>query len=127
MDTRNRPCSPHLQIYKLPLTARLSISHRLSGALLSLGMAFFAVALMKVISGPGGYAELQLFLAYTPVKIVLGLFIYALFFHWCHGVRHLFMDAGKSLDKRTMTRYALLEIAAAVSLTAGAAMYVWTG
>jgi succinate dehydrogenase / fumarate reductase cytochrome b subunit len=127
MDNTNRPCAPHLQIYKLPLTARLSISHRLTGALLTLGLAFFAAALLQINAGPDGYAVLQQLLAYLPVKAALGVFIYALFFHWCHGLRHLFMDAGKTLEKRTMTRYALLEIALSLLLTVGSAVFIWAG
>jgi succinate dehydrogenase / fumarate reductase cytochrome b subunit len=55
------------------------------------------------------------------------VFLYALFFHWCHGIRHLIMDTGYSLEKSTMTRYALLEIASSVVLTAGAAACIWGG
>jgi succinate dehydrogenase / fumarate reductase cytochrome b subunit len=127
MDNTNRPCSPHLQIYKLPLTARLSISHRLTGALLTLGLAFFTAGLMQISAGPESFSALQRLLVYTPVQIALGLFVYALFFHWCHGIRHLIMDTGKSLDKYTMTRYALLEIALSLLLTAAAAVFIWAG
>ena len=35
--TKPRPLSPHLQIYRLPLPALMSISHRLSGVVLSTG------------------------------------------------------------------------------------------
>ncbi len=35
IDTR--PLSPHLQIYKLPFTALLSVLHRATGIKLSLG------------------------------------------------------------------------------------------
>jgi succinate dehydrogenase / fumarate reductase cytochrome b subunit len=33
----NRPLSPHLQVYRLPLLAILSILHRMTGAALSIG------------------------------------------------------------------------------------------
>ena len=35
-----RPISPHLQIYKPQITSVLSISHRLSGIFLGLGLVF---------------------------------------------------------------------------------------
>lgn len=127
MDNIDRPISPHLQIYKLPLTARLSISHRITGVLLSAGFVLFAAALLQIGTGPDSYSVLQNFLAATPAKIGLGVFLYALFFHWCHGIRHLIMDTGKSLEKSTMTRYALLEIASSVVLTAVAAAFIWAG
>ena len=34
----SRPLSPHLQIYKPQITSVLSISHRISGVFLSLGL-----------------------------------------------------------------------------------------
>ena len=37
MSESNHPISPHLQIYRLPLTALLSITHRITGVILALG------------------------------------------------------------------------------------------
>lgn len=121
----NRPISPHLQIYRLPLTARLSISHRVTGILISVGLVFFAFSLLQICAGADSFAAMQRFLAHAPIKVVLSLIAYALFFHWCHGIRHLMMDAGKSLEKRTMDRYALLEVLLSLFLTAGAAVFIW--
>jgi succinate dehydrogenase / fumarate reductase cytochrome b subunit len=59
MDNSNRPISPHLQIYKLPLTARLSISHRITGVFLSAGFVLFAAALLLISAGPDSYSALQ--------------------------------------------------------------------
>ncbi|MGH8499792.1 MAG: succinate dehydrogenase, cytochrome b556 subunit, partial [Methylococcales bacterium] len=36
----SRPLSPHLQIYRLPLTAILSITHRATGVAITLGMIY---------------------------------------------------------------------------------------
>ena len=36
--SNERPLSPHLQVYQLPLTAVLSILHRMTGVVLSFGM-----------------------------------------------------------------------------------------
>ena len=36
------PVSPHLQIYRLPLAAVLSISHRITGVLLTAAAVVFA-------------------------------------------------------------------------------------
>jgi succinate dehydrogenase / fumarate reductase cytochrome b subunit len=44
-------------------------------------------------------------------------FIYALFFHLCHGVRHLIWDAGQSFDRNTLNRYALIELGSSFVLT----------
>lgn len=39
---KTRPLSPHLQVYRLPLTALLSISHRITGVLLAMGLLLLA-------------------------------------------------------------------------------------
>lgn len=123
----NRPVSPHLQIYDLPLTAKLSISHRLTGVVLSIAWLFLSISLVQLCGGADQLSAMQQFLAYLPVKIVLGLLLYALFFHWCHGIRHLVMDAGKTLEKHTMNRYALFEVVLSVLMTIGASVFIWAG
>lgn len=127
MDNSNRPLSPHLQIYKLPLTAVISITHRFTGTMLCLGMAGFTASLLIVSTGAENFARLQSFLENTPVKLLLVAFVYLLLFHWCHGMRHLIMDAGKSLDKADLARYALLELALSAILTAGTAIFFLAG
>ncbi|MEY3787650.1 MAG: hypothetical protein RLZ75_1857, partial [Pseudomonadota bacterium] len=37
----NRPISPHLQVYRLPLTGIISITHRMTGVMLSVGLILF--------------------------------------------------------------------------------------
>ena len=50
-----RPLSPHLQIYKPQITSVLSISHRLSGVFLGIGLIFsvFYVSLLDARQNAG--------------------------------------------------------------------------
>ncbi|WP_026609795.1 succinate dehydrogenase, cytochrome b556 subunit [Methylocaldum szegediense] len=114
-----RPLSPHLQIYRLPLTAILSITHRVTGVLLSIGLVFLAVGLMAVAEGEEQFAWLQAAAGSTPGKIVLWAWLLSLFFHFSHGVRHLIWDTGHSFDRDSLDRNAWLELAAAFLLTLG--------
>lgn len=97
----NRPTSPHLQVYKLPVTGILSITHRMTGVLLSAGLIFFVYILYAVAGGSNTYAAMQALMSLLPVQLIYWGFIYALFFHLCHGVRHLIWDTGKSFDRDT--------------------------
>ncbi len=106
----NRPLSPHLQIYTLPLTGIISISHRITGVFLAVGLIAFIFILAQVKSGMLSYLELQTLLQVLPIQLLLSGFIYALMFHLCHGIRHLIWDAGKSFSRETLMRYALIEI-----------------
>ena len=113
----NRPTSPHLQVYKLPLTGIISITHRMTGVLLSAGLIFFVCIVYAVAGGSNTYAAMQDFMSLWPVQLIYWGFIYALFFHLCHGVRHLIWDAGKSFDCDTLNRYALIELGCSLVLT----------
>ena len=116
--SNNRPLSPHLQIYSLPITGIISISHRLTGVFLAIGLVGFVFMLAQVKVGMLTFLEMQTLLQTMPMKLLLSGFIYALMFHLCHGVRHLIWDVGQSFSRETLTRYAQIELAASFVLTA---------
>ena len=113
----NRPTSPHLQVYKLPLTGIISITHRITGVMLAAGVILFVYIVSSVAGGAIAYVAMQKLMSVWLVKLIYWGFIYALFFHLCHGIRHLIWDAGKSFDRNTMNRYALVELGCSLVLT----------
>ena len=113
----DRPTSPHLQVYKLPLTGIISITHRMTGVMLSAGLIFFVYIVYAVAGGSNTYTAMQALMSLWLVKLIYWGFIYALFFHLCHGVRHLIWDAGKSFNRDTLNRYALVELGCSLVLT----------
>ena len=118
MATNNsRPISPHLQVYKLPLTGIISIIHRMTGVLLSVGLIFFVYDIYAVAGGSNTYAAMQVFMSLWPMQLIYWGFIYAFFFHLCHGVRHLIWDAGKGFNPDTLNRYAGIELGISLVLT----------
>ena len=117
MSTNNRPISPHLQVYKLPLTGIISIIHRMTGVLLSAGLIFFVYIVYAVAGGSNTYAAMQVFMSLWLIRLIYWGFIYALFFHLCHGVRHLIWDAGQSFERDTLDRYAMIELGCSLVLT----------
>ena len=98
MTTRNRPLSPHLQVYRPQLTSVLSISHRASGVILAAGSVILAIWLLALASGPATYATVANAIGSPPGKILMFLFTLALYYHLCNGVRHLFWDAGHGFE-----------------------------
>ena len=113
----DRPISPHLQIYTLPLTGIISISHRLTGVFLSVGLIGIVMMLAQIRNGMLSYLEMQSMLQFFPIRLLFAGFVYALIFHLCHGIRHLIWDVGHSFSRDTLTRYALIEILASLILT----------
>ena len=115
--TKPRPLSPHLQIYRLPLPALMSISHRLSGVVLSTGTIFLAVWLMMLAAGETSFALAQSVVGHPLSQLVLFGYSVALFYHACNGVRHLFWDAVIGVNIPAIYASGRVAIALAIVLT----------
>lgn len=90
----NRPLSPHLQIYRMPMLAILSILHRATGIALSVGALYLATWVIYAASNPQAYALFQGFNGSIVGRIILGGWLFSAYYHLCNGIRHLFWDAG---------------------------------
>lgn len=112
-----RPLSPHLQVYKLPLTALLSVSHRITGAALACGMVLVTAFLLAAASGEESYNFVAGIAGSKPGKLVLFLWSAALYFHMCNGIRHMIWDTGRLLEKDKAMKANVYVIAAAAALT----------
>ena len=117
---RSRPLSPHLQVYRLPLSALMSISHRATGVLLAAGSLVLVYWLAAVAGGPDAFAEAQALLGSLPGRALLLLLTFSLFYHLGNGIRHLFWDAGAGFELRTAHASGVAVIVAAVVLTLAA-------
>ena len=113
-----RPLSPHLQIYRLPLPALLSITHRMTGVVLSTGTVLLALWLIALAQGPETFATAMMIISHPLGHIVLFGYSVALFYHMCNGIRHLNWDRGSGLEIEAVYRSGKITIAAAVCLTA---------
>ncbi len=112
-----RPLSPHLQVYKLPLTALMSISHRITGASLAIGTIFVVAFLIAAATGEAEY-DFVMGLATSMIgQIILFLWSAALYFHMCNGIRHMFWDIGQNFNKKCAHRSNYYVIAMAIALT----------
>ena len=117
MAQNNRPLSPHLMVYKLPLTGIISITHRMTGVVLAFGLIIYVYSFFTILQGNEVYLGLQSFLDNFLIRTAAWLFIFSLFFHLCHGIRHLLWDIGKGFEKDDMDKNALIELAIAFVLT----------
>ncbi len=112
------PTSPHLQIYRLPLTALLSISHRICGTILAIGSLLLVVVLYAAASGPETYEVYRGLLSSWFGQLLLVGYVFALYLHLSNGIRHLFWDIGKGFELDTVDLTAKIAIGSAVVLTA---------
>lgn len=118
MNTADRPLSPHLQIYRWPVTMASSIMHRVSGMWLSVGSAALVFWLICAALGPDSYAIARGFFSSGWGIALLMLWSMAFFYHLVNGIRHLFWDAGKGFELRTAlgASWVIIGIAAACTI-----------
>jgi len=98
MATRERPLSPHLQVYSWQITMVMSILHRATGVALSVGAFGLAWWLVSMATG-GETAARAMACVSSPIGMVLVFgFSLALVYHFLNGIRHLLWDAGRGYD-----------------------------
>jgi succinate dehydrogenase / fumarate reductase cytochrome b subunit len=96
-----RPLSPHLQIYKLPLTALLSIAHRATGIVNSMAIVLLVLLIASASGSPESYQFMSGIANSWFGKLVLFGFTLTLYYHMANGIRHLFWDVGLGLELET--------------------------
>lgn len=97
----NRPLSPHLQIYRLQMTAASSIFVRITGiALLALSL-LVVWWLLAAATSEGAFAFIDWILrSYLGDLIMLGA-TWAIWYHMLGRLRHVIWDFGYFLDLET--------------------------
>ncbi len=117
MTRKDRPLSPHIQIYRPQLTSLMSISHRITGVALASGTLGMAYWLGAAAYGPDAYARAQGVLGSWFGTLLLLAWSAALFYHLCNGVRHLLWDMGYGFELEMVYRSGYIVLGATVGLT----------
>jgi succinate dehydrogenase (ubiquinone) cytochrome b560 subunit len=96
----NRPVSPHLTIYRLPLTANMSILHRATGAAQSGLLVLLGLSGLAFAGNFEGTVYQFLLENVHPHVMLTAKFIVAFPFvyHTLTGIRHLVWDTGRGLQ-----------------------------
>ena len=118
MATRERPLSPHLQVYRWQITMTMSILHRVSGVILTFGAFALAWWLLAVAAGSESYDRAAACLASPFGKFVLFGFSLALVYHLLNGLRHLLWDIGWGFEIPEFYRTGWTVAVLTVALTA---------
>lgn len=117
-ESPERPLSPHLQIYRPQITSMTSITHRMTGLVLSLGALFLVIWLVLAASGEAAFETGQAIAGSWVGYAFLILFSLCLFYHLLNGIRHLFWDMGHGFELPTVTRTGWAVVIGTVVLTA---------
>lgn len=117
-QVRERPLSPHLQVYRWQVQMVTSILHRATGIALVAGGLGMAYALLALASGAERWTAFTDFAGSIPGKLVLFGFSWALAYHLINGIRHLVQDAGHGFAIPDFIRSSWISIIGSVVLVA---------
>jgi len=120
---RERPRSPHMTIYRPPVTMVTSITHRITGLGLVAGTALIAWWLVAISTGPDVYGPFVTFVSSIFGQLILFGFTWALAYHFCNGIRHLAWDLGYGFDIRVAHWTGILVFTLSILIAIG--IFAW--
>jgi len=120
---KQRPLSPHLQIYSPLINMVMSIVHRITGAALYFGTALLAWWLIAAAMGPAYFGFVNGLLGSPIGLVVLAGYSWALLHHMIGGIRHLIWDTGRGFDLGTVNSLSWGTIILSLALTAALWLY----
>jgi succinate dehydrogenase / fumarate reductase cytochrome b subunit len=91
---QQQPVFFDLMRIQMPVGALTSITHRVTGIVLAIGIPFCLYALHLSLASVQSYERLTVLSHTAGFEAALLLFIWALSHHLLAGVRHLLMDVG---------------------------------
>ncbi|RAK57117.1 succinate dehydrogenase, cytochrome b556 subunit [Phenylobacterium deserti] len=118
---RERPMSPHLQVWRWHITMATSILHRATGVALYVGALIAAAWAIALANGPESYATFKSLLGSPLGKLVMFGLTVSFFYHLANGIRHLVWDTGHGLDVKSANFSAVVCLA----FTVAASIAVW--
>ncbi|HET6552379.1 MAG TPA: succinate dehydrogenase, cytochrome b556 subunit [Dyella sp.] len=121
MADTQRPLSPHMGIYKWQVQMVTSIVHRATGIALSVGTLIVLWGVFSLASGEASYLQFKTCIGSPIGQVLMFGWTWALFYHLCNGIRHLFQDGGMGYAIPQFIRSSWLSIVGSVVLT----LIVW--
>lgn len=119
--TPARPLSPHLQVYRWPVTMAMSIAHRVTGGALYFGTLLLVWLLLAAATGQSAYELASSVFGSILGRLVMFGYSFALFHHMLGGIRHFVWDTGRGMEPGTRDTIAWATLAGSVALT----LLVW--
>ncbi|GAB4287432.1 MAG: succinate dehydrogenase, cytochrome b556 subunit [Roseovarius sp.] len=113
----DRPLSPHLTIYRPQITSISSILTRITGNALIVAAVLIVWWLLAASISESYFAVADAVLTSWFGDLVLTLSLWAVWYHYLAGLRHLYFDAGNGLDLPTAERLGWLCVIGSLVLT----------
>jgi len=110
---------------RLPLPGWVSILHRVSGALLFVALVWLLWMLDRSLSSEAAFEKIRHYAGLWPVKLCLLALVWAYCHHFCAGIRFLFLDIDKGLDKDTARLTSVIVLGVSLVLTVLLGWKLW--
>jgi succinate dehydrogenase / fumarate reductase cytochrome b subunit len=89
---KRRPVNLNFFTLHFPVTAWVSVAHRLSGIFVFLMIPGLLWMLQESLASEARFQSLGVFFSHPIAVVGLWLLLAALLYHWVAGLRHLLMD-----------------------------------
>ena len=122
---KNRPINLDLRTIRFPLAAIASITHRITGVVLFVGMTLLLYLLQTSLSSEIGFARSIELLDKTSVKMAIWATLISISYHLIAGTKHLLLDLGLGETKASAENGAKVLLLCLVILTALAGIWLW--
>lgn len=115
----NRPLSPFMlgKYYRLQLNSVTSLLVRVTGHALIVAAVLGVWWLLAAATGPEYFAVVDGVVTSWFGKLVFLGSLWAVWYHYFFGLRHLYFDAGKGLEMKTAEKLAIAAVAGSVVMT----------
>jgi len=117
MLKQKRPVFLNLLQIRLPITAIMSIAHRLTGVLLFLVLPYLIYIIERSLQSKADFVLIQECLESTSVKIILIVLLWSLLHHLLAGIRYLLLDIDVGIERQQARSTAWLVIILALGLS----------
>jgi succinate dehydrogenase / fumarate reductase cytochrome b subunit len=123
--TTQRPVFLDVSKMRFPITAVISICHRLSGVLLFLFVPLAIYLLGASITSVQSFQHLKIWLHNPGIGFLIWLMLSATSFHLLAGIRHLLMDCGlfEHLSQAKVTAYVVITLTIVCMILLG--VWIW--
>lgn len=125
MVNKQRPVNLNLLTIRQPVTAVVSILHRISGLLIFLSLPLIFWALGLALTDEAGFNTVANYLTTPFGKMIVLAMWAAVAFHLCAGIRHIIMDMGwaESLPRARLGALLVLMLTVALIILGG--IWIW--
>ena len=124
-STSNRPTNLDLTTIELPLPAKASILHRISGFIIFFAVAFMLYALSVSLESEQSFNDFAAALDNGFVKFITWGILASLGYHFVAGVKHLVADWGVGETKEGGYKAAMVTLILGAVVIALAGVWVW--